>query len=90
MSVLAHQASARVDLRALSQALVFTFAAGGAQEVFDDVVAGAKLPPTTWDRADFGRDVYLGRADDADDRRRLFRTQKPIAAGADRNRERGV
>ena len=57
--LLAHAASARVDLRVLRQALVFTFAAGGAQEVFDDVVAGARLPPTTWDRADFARDVYL-------------------------------
>ncbi len=57
--LLAAEPSCRVDLAALGQALVFAFAAGGAQEPFDDVVAKAKLPPTTWERADFARDVYL-------------------------------
>ncbi len=57
--LLCAEASVRVDVRALRQALVFAFAAGGAQEAFDDVVARARLPATTWDRADFARDVYL-------------------------------
>ena len=51
--------SVRVDLRALRKALVFAFAAGGAPEAFDDAIAAAKLPETTWDKADFARDVYL-------------------------------
>jgi DNA mismatch repair protein MutS2 len=51
--------SVRVDLRALRNALVFAFAAGGALEAFDDVIAAAKLPSSTWDKADFARDVYL-------------------------------
>ncbi|HEY8091777.1 MAG TPA: DNA mismatch repair protein, partial [Polyangiaceae bacterium] len=53
------QPSTRVDAQALRTALVFAFAAGGSPESFDDVVAAAKLPPTSWDRADFARDVYL-------------------------------
>ena len=49
----------RVDVEALRQALVFAFAAGGSVEAFDDAVANAALPPSSWDRADFARDVYL-------------------------------
>ena len=57
--LLSAEPSARVDLHALRTALVFAFAAGGTQEAFDDVLAAAKLPPSTWDKADFARDVYL-------------------------------
>lgn len=57
--LLGAEPAVRVDLRALGTALVFSFAAGGAPEAFDDAVAAARLPPTTWDRADFARDVYL-------------------------------
>jgi DNA mismatch repair protein MutS2 len=49
----------RVDVHALRTALVFAFAAGGAPEVFDDVIAVARLPASTWDRSDFARDIYL-------------------------------
>jgi DNA mismatch repair protein MutS2 len=49
----------RVDLGALRQALVFAFAAGGARETFDEVVAGAALPASAWKRGDFARDLYL-------------------------------
>jgi DNA mismatch repair protein MutS2 len=49
----------RVDSASLRQALVFAFAAGGSPEAFDEAIANAVLPPTSWDRADFARDVYL-------------------------------
>jgi len=49
----------RIDVEALRTALVFAFAAGATPEVFDDVIAVARLPPSTWDRADFARDIYL-------------------------------
>ncbi|MGD0528614.1 MAG: DNA mismatch repair protein [Polyangiaceae bacterium] len=57
--LLCAEAAVRVELPALRTALVFAFAAGGAPEVFDEVIAGARLPPSTWDKADFARDVYL-------------------------------
>src|SRR5579859_5737591 len=57
--LLAAEAAVRVDLKSLATALVFAFAAGGAPEHFDDPVAAARLPPTTWEKADFARDVYL-------------------------------
>jgi DNA mismatch repair protein MutS2 len=49
----------RVDVASLRQALVFSFAAGGSMEAFDDAIAAAALPPSSWDRSDFARDVYL-------------------------------
>jgi DNA mismatch repair protein MutS2 len=49
----------RVNVQALRTALVFAFAAGGTPEVFDDLVAAARLPASTWDRSDFARDIYL-------------------------------
>ncbi len=49
----------RVDVSALRTALVFAFAAGGAPDVFDEVIAAARLPASTWDKSDFARDVYL-------------------------------
>ncbi len=57
--LLCAEAAERVDVRSLRQALVFAFAAGGALEAFDDGIASASLPPSTWDRADYARDVYL-------------------------------
>jgi DNA mismatch repair protein MutS2 len=57
--LLAADPSVRVDTGALRQALVFAFAAGGTQEPFDQAGAAAKLPPTSWDKVDFARDVYL-------------------------------
>jgi DNA mismatch repair protein MutS2 len=57
--LLAADATVRVATGPLRQAIVFAFAAGGSQDAFDDAVAGARLPPTTWDTADFAKDVYL-------------------------------
>jgi DNA mismatch repair protein MutS2 len=50
----------RVNVPALRTALVFAFAVGGTLEAFDDLVSVARLPATTWDQSDFGRDIYLG------------------------------
>jgi DNA mismatch repair protein MutS2 len=52
-------AAVRVDLAALRQTLVFAFAAGGAMDSFDDAINKANLPPSSWARANFGRDIYL-------------------------------
>ncbi|MDP9001258.1 MAG: DNA mismatch repair protein, partial [Myxococcota bacterium] len=57
--LLSQDASVRVDLASLRQTLVFAFAAGGAADAFDDAIAKAALPPSTWGRPNFARDVYL-------------------------------
>jgi DNA mismatch repair protein MutS2 len=57
--LLCAQPSERVDSGSLRQALVFAFAAGGSPEAFDEAIANAVLPASSWDRADFARDVYL-------------------------------
>jgi DNA mismatch repair protein MutS2 len=57
--LLCADAAVRVDLAALKQTLAFAFAAGGSLEAFDDVIARAALPPSSWARANFARDVYL-------------------------------
>ena len=57
--LLAADASVRIHVAGLRQAIVFAFAAGGSQDVFDDLVASARLPASAWDKADFARDVYL-------------------------------
>ncbi len=49
----------RVDLGTIRQILVFAFATGASQEAFDGVLAKAKLPPSSWNRASFARDLYL-------------------------------
>jgi DNA mismatch repair protein MutS2 len=49
----------RVDLATLRQALVFAFASSGSSDVFDDVMAKASLPASSWDRTAFARDLYL-------------------------------
>ena len=49
----------RVDLGGLRTALAFAFAAGGTLDSFDQVVSAARLPPSSWQREDFARDVYL-------------------------------
>jgi DNA mismatch repair protein MutS2 len=59
--LLCAEPSERIDLRALRQTLVFAFAAGASLEMFDDAIAGTILPPSTWDRADFARDVFLDK-----------------------------
>ena len=57
--LLCADARLRVSAGALRQALVFAFAAGAPQAAFDDVVAAAALPPSSWERPGFGRDVYI-------------------------------
>lgn len=52
-------ASARIDIRALRQALVFAFAAGAPSEVFDEALLAAELPASSWRRGDFARDLYV-------------------------------
>ncbi len=52
-------AAVRIDLAAVREALVFAFATGASQEVFDGVLAGAALPPSTWKRGAFARDLYV-------------------------------
>jgi DNA mismatch repair protein MutS2 len=52
-------AAVRVDVAALRQTLVFAFAAGGATEAFDEAIARASLPSSSWVRAHFARDVFL-------------------------------
>jgi DNA mismatch repair protein MutS2 len=49
----------RIDLAAMRQVLVFSFAAGGTFDAFDDAIANASLPDSSWDRSEFARDVYL-------------------------------
>ncbi len=51
--------AARVDVAGLRQTLVFAFAAGASQEVFDGALASARLPACSWARGGFARDLYL-------------------------------
>ncbi len=51
--------SLRLDREALRQTLAFAFAAGAAPDAFDEILADATLPPSSWDRAHFGRDLFL-------------------------------
>ncbi len=49
----------RIDLDGVRQTLVFAFAAGASQEVFDGALAKASLPASSWRRAGFARDLYV-------------------------------
>ncbi len=57
--LLAARGRLRLDPVATREALVFSFAAGGSVEAFDDVVARAALPPSSWQKSAFARDLYL-------------------------------
>jgi DNA mismatch repair protein MutS2 len=50
----------RIDVGALRQTLVFSFAAGGSTEPFDEAIGAMKLPESAWQSAAFSRDLYLG------------------------------
>jgi DNA mismatch repair protein MutS2 len=50
---------ARIDLAVLRQGLVFGFAAGASQEVFDGALAKARLPASGWRTGGFARDLYI-------------------------------
>lgn len=58
--LLCAEGAVRVNVAALRQTLVFAFAAGGAMDAFDDAINKASLPPSSWNRASFSRDIYLG------------------------------
>jgi DNA mismatch repair protein MutS2 len=49
----------RVDFAAVRELLVFAFAMGGSVESFEQALEAASLPPTSWDRAHFARDLFL-------------------------------
>jgi DNA mismatch repair protein MutS2 len=57
--LLSADGAVRVDLDMLRQALAFAFAAGSTQEPFDDALATARLPASSWRRSGFGRDLYV-------------------------------
>lgn len=57
--LLCADARVRVDRTAMREALVFAFAAGGPQDVFDDVISRAALPRSSWQKSAFARDLYL-------------------------------
>ncbi len=57
--LLCADARVRMDVTALRQTLVFAFAAGGPQEAFDDAMASAALPRSSWRREGFARDLYV-------------------------------
>lgn len=49
----------RIDAAALRQTLAFAFATGVSVEQFDSAIAEMRLPESSWDRAHFGRDLFL-------------------------------
>jgi DNA mismatch repair protein MutS2 len=49
----------RIDLPAMRETLVFAFATSGSVESFEEALGRATLPPSTWDRAHFGKDLFL-------------------------------
>lgn len=51
--------SLRVDRAAMRQALAFAFAAGVEEDSFERILAVARLPPSSWDRAHYERDLFL-------------------------------
>lgn len=57
--LLSATAKARVDTESLRQTLVFAFAMGGSVEPFNQAIAGATLPASSWDRSYFERDLFL-------------------------------
>ncbi|AKT43640.1 DNA mismatch repair protein [Chondromyces crocatus] len=57
--LLSPRASIRLDLVELRQDLVFAFATRGEQDTFERVLGDTKLPASRWDRACFGRDLFL-------------------------------
>jgi len=52
-------AAARVDVNGLRDVLVFAFATGTSPESFEGALAAAAIPPSTWRRAGFARDLYV-------------------------------
>ena len=57
--LLSAEPALRIDATALGEVLVFAFATGGAIESFDQILGEASLPPSTWDRSHFARDLFL-------------------------------
>jgi DNA mismatch repair protein MutS2 len=57
--LLAEGTAPRIDVAEARQMLVFAFAMGGSVESFEQMLASAALPASAWDRAHFGRDLFL-------------------------------
>jgi DNA mismatch repair protein MutS2 len=57
--LLSLEPSLRLDRAALHQTLSFAFATGAPMEAFDRILAEMRLPPSGWDRAQYGRDLFL-------------------------------
>ncbi len=57
--LLNEEAEVRVDLDELHQTFAFGFALGTSLDAFDRVLATATRSPSTWDRKDFERDIFL-------------------------------
>ncbi len=58
--ILSFAPATRIDVGVVTQALVFSFAAGGSTEPFDEAICAMKVPESTWRAAAFSRDLYLG------------------------------
>jgi len=58
--LLCAEARVRLDAASFGQSLVFAFAAGAPVDAFDEAVARAALPDTSWEAAGFARDLYVG------------------------------
>lgn len=59
--LLSAEPSARIDVPALQQTLVFAFATGGSIEAFDQALGAASLPASAWDSDYFTRDLFLAQ-----------------------------
>ncbi|MBK8257279.1 MAG: DNA mismatch repair protein [Polyangiaceae bacterium] len=57
--LLSVEPSLRLDRAAMRQTLAFAFAAGTQADTFDRHLAAMRLPPSTWDAAQFSRDLFL-------------------------------
>jgi len=57
--LLGEDAAVRVDLDALHQTFAFAFAVGTSSDSFDRALGSAALPPSTFRREDFERDIFL-------------------------------
>jgi DNA mismatch repair protein MutS2 len=58
--LLSADAAVRVDVPELRQLLVFAFAAGADPAAFDRALGLTALPASSWDEANYARDVFLG------------------------------
>ena len=57
--LVSNDSALRIDVAALRQTLAFAFATGVSVEQFDRAIGEMRLPPSSWDRAHFARDLFL-------------------------------